>query len=180
MFHDFFVAGALAFFDHAAPPATRPADGTRTSPRPPCGWQRPDCRDGARATPRARESLPGAHPASASEIPSGQISTGRAMPKIPGSREVCDDNTIVNRLRVPAMRSSRRRASTSRPSRNGAPPQRRWKSVRQRTHQTQKDHDESAEPRGDKNRRKPDGADSGSRRRGCGLSNRRHRHSRLR
>jgi hypothetical protein len=52
-------------------------------------------------------------------MPSGQISTGRAIPKIPGSREVRDSNMSIRGTNPPTC-CSRRSASTSRPSRNGA------------------------------------------------------------
>src|SRR6267378_2358834 len=53
-----------------------------------------------------------------SEMPCGHIKTGRAMPKIPGSREVRDKKISI-RFGIPAIRSSQRSASTSRPSRKG-------------------------------------------------------------
>ena len=49
--------------------------------------------------------------------PSGQISTGRVMPKIPGSSEARDSSMSIG-LRIPPTRSRRRSAPTSRPSRN--------------------------------------------------------------
>lgn len=54
-----------------------------------------------------------------SESPSGHSKTGRAIPKIPGSREALD-HKISRRFRGPAIAANRCSASTSRPSRNGA------------------------------------------------------------
>src|SRR6266851_6076331 len=52
------------------------------------------------------------------EILSGHTKTGRTMPKIPGSIEARDNRISVG-FRMPSICSSRRSASTSRPSRSG-------------------------------------------------------------
>ena len=68
-----------------------------------------------------------------SEIPFGHTSRGRTMPKIPGSSEAVDSHNSIG-FPIPARRSRRRSASTSRPSRNGIASRKAAETRRQRTY----------------------------------------------
>ena len=103
----------------------------RTLP-PACEWLRLDCRGGRHGPLRGQAWLPDAHHPKNSEIPFGHASTGCTIPKIPGSKEVCDE-TIAIGFRMPLIPVSRRQASTSRPSFSGTDPRNLAETPCQRT-----------------------------------------------